>query len=406
MTRKRPMIDLFAGAGGLSLGLEASGFGSVYANEIVGQYAKTYKANHPETWVDSRDIRNVNAGDIRRKLGLQKRDLALLAGGPPCQGFSVNAPIRSVDDRRNHLFLDYLKFVKEFEPDAVLIENVPGLVSFEGGATLDAILTALTDLEYSPDVRILYAPHHGVPQTRWRTIVLAVRNDITKPDNMFPEPKHSAPARVNFTSLHRNRSLVALVGDNDLPGHTSVSDALSDLPALVNGGSVPDGSDYRTEAQNVYQRILRGGSRGVFNHRAARLAPINVERLSHIPPGGNWTDIPRELLPAGMQRANRGDHTKRYGRTLSSGLSSTILTKCDPHWGAYFHYDQPRVFTVREAARIQSFPDSYVFAGSLSDQYAQVGNAVPPLLATAIGDQIIDMISTTRNARTVKLLVS
>lgn len=387
------MVDLFAGAGGLSLGLETAGFTSVYANEIVPQYAATYQENHPETWVDSRDIREVNAGAVRAKLGLRKRELALIAGGPPCQGFSVNAPVRSSDDHRNHLFLDFLKFVDEFEPDAVLIENVPGLVSFEGGGTLEAILSSLTKLGYSADVQILYAPHFGVPQTRWRTIVLGVRNDLERPENLFPRAQHNAPLRINFTSSHRNKNLVTLVDDLDLPSHVSVADALSDLPAISSGEGVVNGASYRTEPANQYQEVMRTNSQGVFNHRAARLAAINLERLQHIPPGGNWTNIPVDLLPEGMKRANRGDHTKRYGRSLPGALSSTILTKCDPHWGAYFHYEQARTFTVREAARIQSFPDDYRFTGSVSEQFAQVGNAVPPLLACAIGQKLLEIIS-------------
>ena len=110
-----------------------------------------------------------------------------------------------------------------------------------------------------------------------------------------------------------------------------------------------------------------------------------MERLKYIAPGGNWNDIPFELLPKGMKQARKGDHTMRYGRVLPDGLASTILTKCDPHWGAYFHYEQNRSFTVREAARIQSFPDHFVFTGSMAEQFEQVGNAVPPLLAKAVG---------------------
>jgi len=133
---------------------------------------------------------------------------------------------------------------------------------------------------------------------------------------------------------------------------------------------------------------MRAGSKGVYNHESARLGKINLERLAHIPPGGNWTNIPPELLPKGMQRARRSDHTKRYGRVDPDGLASTILTKCDPHWGAYFHYSQDRAFTVREAARIQTFPDTFIFTGSRVEQYEQVGNAVPPLLAAAIGRKL------------------
>ena len=107
--------------------------------------------------------------------------------------------------------------------------------------------------------------------------------------------------------------------------------------------------------------------------------------MKYIKPGGNWTDIPDDMLPKGMQLARKSDHTKRYGRVKPDGLASTILTKCDPHWGAFFHYEQERSFTVREAARIQSFPDHYIFIGSQAEQFAQVGNAVPPLLAEAVG---------------------
>ena len=131
-----------------------------------------------------------------------------------------------------------------------------------------------------------------------------------------------------------------------------------------------------------------------MNHEAPRLSPINLKRLEYIQPGGNWTDIPDELLPKGMQKARKSDHTKRYGRVLPDGLASTILTKCDPHWGAFFHYEQNRSFTVREAARLQSFPDQFVFKGNLSQQLAQVGNAVPPLLAQAVGLSLCSILET------------
>lgn len=392
----RRMIDLFAGAGGLSRGLEMAGFKSLYANEYIPQFAATYAANHPETIVDTTDIRLVDPLKIREALGIEKGELDLVAGGPPCQGFSVNAPIRSTDDRRNHLFRDFLRFVDEFEPKAVLIENVPGLVSFEGGATLDAILRALNDLGYEAEVQILYAPHFGVPQTRWRTIVLGSRTaTVDQLSAVFPRPRHQAPARVNFTSSHRDRKLTSPVSLDDLPAHITIEDAIGDLPSLSNGQHLTDGSPYDRPPANEYQRALREGSAGISNHRAAGLSSINLARLAHIPPGGNWTDIPHDLLPKGMQRARRSDHTKRYGRGLPNGLASTILTKCDPHWGAYFHYAQDRTYSVREAARIQSFPDTYIFTGSLSDQFAQVGNAVPPLMARVLGESLNQLLDET-----------
>lgn len=381
-------IDLFSGAGGLSEGLRVSGFKSLYANEIVARHAETYALNHPEAIVDSRDIRLVDASDVRRRLGLKKGELDLVAGGPPCQGFSINAPKRSADDDRNSLFLEFLRFVDEFEPKAVLIENVPGLVSFEGGATLQAILLALGQHGYSADVKILYAPHFGVPQTRWRTVIIGIRGDQADPLRAFPEPVRNAPLRVNFTSNFEGKNIVALPTNLELPSFVSVRDAIDDLPALANGETGKERKNYRSGPQNDFQVAMRNGSDGVLNHEAPRLGEINIKRMSFIPPGGNWTDIPEDLLPRGMRRARRSDHTKRYGRVAPDGLASTILTKCDPHWGAYFHYEQDRCFTVREAARIQTFPDSYRFVGSRVEQYEQVGNAVPSLLAAAIGRSI------------------
>lgn len=381
---KFTMIDLFAGAGGLSAGLREAGFRGLYANELKSRYSETYAINHPDTIIDQRDIRKVDAKAVRKRLELGRGELDLIAGGPPCQGFSINAPIRSKDDQRNHLFKEFLRFVDEFSPRAVLIENVPGLVSFEGGMTLQAILAALKKHGYESDVKILYAPHYGVPQTRWRTIIIGMREGQSA-HAAFPEAVRQAPIRVNFTSRFEGRSIVALPKEIELPQSISVKDAIDDLPALKNGEAGTAVKKYRTKPKNDFQRLMRTGSNGVRNHEAARLGKINLERLAHIPPGGNWTNIPVELLPKGMQRARRSDHTKRYGRVDPKGLASTILTKCDPHWGAYFHYNQDRAFTVREAARIQTFPDTYHFLGSRVEQYEQVGNAVPPLLATAIG---------------------
>ncbi len=385
------MIDLFAGAGGLSEGLSQAGFRSLYANEVVPRYAETYALNHPETLIERGDIRAVDASLVRKNLGLRKGQLDLIAGGPPCQGFSINAPKRSSDDERNSLVHDYLRFVDEFQPRAVIIENVPGLVSFENGATLQSILTVLGQHGYESDVKILYAPHFGVPQTRWRTIIIGLRDhEIT--EKVFPDPVREAPVRVNFTSNFAGRNIVAIPKSLELPSFVTVKDALDDLPVLKNGETGTPEKSYRSEPQNDFQKILRAGSASVVNHESARLGAINIKRMKHIPAGGNWTDIPENLLPKGMKRARKSDHTKRYGRVHPDGLASTILTKCDPHWGAYFHYSQDRTFTVREAARIQTFPDRFHFTGSKVEQYEQVGNAVPPLLATAIGQSLVKIL--------------
>ena len=385
------MIDLFAGAGGLSEGLSEAGFHSLFANEVVPVYASTYARNHPDAKVMTEDIRTIDAEAIRESLGLIKGELKLLAGGPPCQGFSINAPVRSTEDKRNHLFKEYLRFVSAFMPKVVLIENVPGLVSFENGATLHAILEALANLGYGADVRILGAAYYGVPQMRWRTIIIGFRG-AELPEGSFPAPMYHAPIKPNFTSTFEGKSLVCIPSPETEAKFTTVYEAIGDLPKLNCGEKGADVKDYECEPFCDYQRALRTGSGGVYNHQSPALAKINIERMAFIPPGGNWTNIPFDMLPKGMQRAEKSNHTKRYGRVTKDGLASTILTKCDPHWGAFIHYDQDRSFTVREAARIQSFPDHYIFNGTIAEQFAQVGNAVPPLLAKAIGLSIKNLI--------------
>ena len=387
-------IDLFAGAGGLSTGLELAGFHSLFANELSPSYAETLKKSHPDTEVETGDIRGVDAGAVRRGLGLVQGELDLLAGGPPCQGFSINAPKRSLEDERNHLFRDYLRFAEEFSPKFILIENVPGMISFERGQTVQEILLALRSLGYQADVRVLFAPHYGVPQARWRTIILANRIGI-EPLALFPIPKFFAEGRANFTTTLLSKSVVldfAAVRRAALHSFFNVGDAISDLPPIDNGGGDLICS-YQAEPQSVYQARLRDDSITVANHQCARLGQVNLERLKHIPPGGSWRDIPHELLPKGMKRARRSDHTKRYGRLHLDQLGSTILTKCDPHWGTYVHPNQERVLSVREAARIQSFPDRVQFFGSLTEQYEQVGNAVPPLFAREIGLRLVECLS-------------
>ncbi len=385
-------IDLFAGAGGLSEGLSEAGFHCLFANEVMPTYAQTYMKNHIGTKVLTADIRTIDAKDVMRDLGLERGELDLIAGGPPCQGFSINAPVRSNEDSRNHLFKEYLRFVDTFAPRAILIENVPGLVSFEKGATLHAIIEALASYGYGADVHILGAAYYGVPQMRWRTIIIGLRGKEV-PAEIFPAPIFHAPIRPNFTTTFAGKQLVKLPSSEALAKFTTVEEAIGDLPPLECGEKGEAVKDYACEPQCDYQKIMRIGSGGVYNHESPHLSPTNLERLKFIKPGGNWTDIPFEMLPKGMQRARKSDHTMRYGRVRPDGLASTILTKCDPHWGSFFHYSQDRSFTVREAARIQSFPDHFVFCGNTAEQFAQAGNAVPPLLAKAIGLSIIHVLN-------------
>lgn len=386
--------DLFAGAGGLSLGFSHAGFRIAFANDICPEYAETYQRNHHGTRFFPCSIEELTAKDIFSQTGLDKGALDVLIGGPPCQGFSINAPKRSRTDDRNHLFRHYGRLVLEgLRPKVIVMENVPGMVSMDGGRFIKAIYGLFEDAGYRMQHMILCAAHYGVPQERWRLFFIGTI--LPKKEITFPTPTHFARVRANFTG-GRELTWLPLITNGDRPPtlfdallvpHTTAAEAISDLPALkVNEGS--EEADYTQPPRSAYQVRMRDGSARLYNHVAGALSSQNLERMRYIRPGGSWRDIPHRLLPAGMQRARRSDHTRRYGRIDPMGLSGTVLTKCDPHWGSFFHYEQDRALTVREAARLQSFPDTFRFYGSKVSQYEQVGNAVPPLLATALATHI------------------
>lgn len=369
------VIDLFCGAGGLSEGFRQAGYHVLAGNDFFDAAGETFAATHREARFLPGPIQQYTAADFLKAAGLKAGELDVLVGGPPCQGFSVYNHQRGLHDERSSLYREYLRIVSGLQPNWVVLENVTGMTSAGGGAAVNAILDGLRELGYNVEAKILRAEEFGVPQERRRIVFIG--NRIGLPIE-FPEPTHGP-------------GLLPLV---------TVRDAISDLPRLKNGEE-RGVMAYGTEPQSAFQAEMRGGSNSVYNHVAAKLSKVNSERLKHIPQGGSWRDIPFDLLPAGMKRAKRSDHTKRYGRLSWNGFASTILTKCDPHWGAYFHPEQDRTITVREAARLQSFPDWFDFKGSRTDQYVQVGNAVPPLLGRAIATVISRL-----SAKTEPLLVA
>ena len=375
-------IDLFCGAGGITEGFRQAGYVSLYSNDVMPEAIETFKINHPGTMADCRSIEDVNPAEIRAALGLQRGELDVLVGGPPCQGFSINAPERFLNDPRNKLFRHYDRFIKEFQPKTFLFENVPGLLSLGDGKVFRQIIKIFAGLGYQVTAKILFAAHYGVPQERWRLILLGSRFSEVP----HPEPTHYAVGRANFRG--GGTMIIQLTEDDRerLLPYVTVGEAIGDLPRLKMGEGAEEIS-YTTDAHSAYARMMRGGTEVTYNHYAAKLSKQNVERMKYVKPGGSWRDIPYDLLPKGMQRARKTDHTKRYGRLRDDGLSGTMLTKCDPHWGTVFLPDQDRTLTVREAARFQSFPDSYKFLGSRVCQYEQVGNAVPVLMAKAIAEQ-------------------
>lgn len=356
-------IDLFCGAGGLSEGFRQAGFEILLGQDNDAAAGATFSSTNPQANFIGGPIQNVTCSDLLKAAGLKRGEVDVLIGGPPCQGYSVYNHQRGESDPRAGLFREYLRIVEGLQPKWLVMENVTGITSIANGGVVREIEEAMDKLGYRVEMRILKAEEFGVPQERRRVFFIATNTD--KPI-LFPVPSHG-PGLSKFIT---------------------VWDAISDLPPLQNGEK-SDQLPYASKPRNEFQLSLRGDIAKVFNHAAPKLAPVNEERMRHIPPGGSWRDIPIALLPKGMLKAKRSDHTKRYGRPRKSDLACTILTKCDVHWGAYIHPVQNRSMSVREAARLQSFPDYFVFQGSRTEQYVQVGNAVPPLLGKNVAEAVI-----------------
>jgi DNA (cytosine-5)-methyltransferase 1 len=358
------VVDLFCGAGGLSEGFRQAGFHVLAGLDYDQRAGETFIATHPEAVFIGGKIQDIPVSELLGATGLRPGELDVLVGGPPCQGYSVYNHGRGTHDPRAGLFRQYLRIVEGLRPRWLVMENVSGLISIADGGIIREIEEGMCRLGYAVRWKILKAEEYGVPQERRRIVFIANRIDAPI---LFPQPTHGPGLKPFIT----------------------IWDAISDLPPLKNGDKEVH-ENYLYPPANPYQQELRQGVNRLTNHTAGRLSPINEARMKHIPQGGSWRDIPFDMLPAGMQKAKRSDHTKRYGRPRKTDLSCTILTKCDVHWGAYIHPDQDRAITVREAARLQSFPDSFEFKGSRTEQYVQVGNAVPPLLGRAIAHALLE----------------
>ena len=358
------VIDLFCGAGGLSEGFRQAGFRVLAGQDYDEKAGLTFTATHPDANFIGGPIENITVEELLLAAGATKGEIDVIVGGPPCQGYSVYNHQRGEDDPRAGLFRQYLRMVEGIQPRWLVMENVTGITSIASGGIVREIFEGMEGLGYRVQMKVLRAEEYGVPQERRRVFFIATRTDAPI---LFPEPTHG----------------------EGLEPFVTVWDAISDLPVVENGQTGAEMLPYAMPPQTGYQAILRGDCIRPSNHSPSRLSRVNLDRMKHIPPGGSWRDIPFDLLPAGMQRAKRSDHTKRYGRPHKTDLACTILTKCDIHWGAYIHPTQDRSLTVREAARLQSFPDFFEFQGSRTEQYVQVGNAVPPLLGKRVAEALV-----------------
>lgn len=350
-------VDLFAGAGGLSVGLEQAGFKMVLANEIEDTFAKTYSLNHRNARMICRPIQEV---DFNKECkSFEDHKFKIVCGGPPCQGFSTVGS-KNQHDERNNLFVEFLRAVKEINPSHVLFENVSGFKRLYAGIMFDRLVGGLNLLGYETNSSILEASDFGLPQKRQRTIVIGWRKGLPKVN--FPLPTHFPGAGLFSDKLKLN-----------------IMDAISDLPGVLPYGI--EGS-YKSKPLNEYQRKMRFQSQSVTEHHIANYGSKMVEILGLIPPGGSVEDLPSKLRPKKYFK-------NTYARLFPDEPSPTITRNFGtPSSSRCIHPFENRALSTREGARLQGFPDCYKFYGSKTFKNLQIGNAVPPIFGEVLGLQI------------------
>jgi DNA (cytosine-5)-methyltransferase 1 len=391
--KKHTCLDLFAGCGGLSLGLEMENFKSKWANELDENASESFKQNFPKAKVFQENITQfLKKVEASEKDYPKKGEVDLISGGPPCQGFCQINRHRHFDDPRNSLVEMYVKAIEMIRPKALIVENVTGILTLENGRAISNLLAGLKALNYNTRLMILQAGMFGTPQNRWRVFIIGVTDQYCMPN--FPEPI-STFHKTSFIGMRKWRSHVVQSNNDDLFSKNNlrsitVKDAISDLDVELS--NQPYGEvKYASHANSEYQNKLRSSKNEyVKDHVAAGVEEITLSRIKHIPAGGGWLDLPIELRPKNLENFKnaKGTFSSRYGRLSWEGTFAAIVTKPEPYWGRYIHPSRDRLLSIRECARAQSFPDKFIFTGSTSSRYRQIGNAVPPFLSRQIAAQI------------------
>lgn len=343
------VLDLFCGCGGLSKGFEEAGYNILIGVDFDQSALNTYNANHKTAKGIQLDLSEPESFDIIDK-ELNGQTVDVIIGGPPCQGFSLTGP-RNFDDKRNKLYLAMIETVKRYQPRAFMIENVPGMANLYKGEVRDEIVRRFTKLGYTVTYKIVCAADYGVPQIRKRLVFIGLKNS---------SESFEFPAQY--------------LSEED---YLTCEDALSDLPSLSDclGSEI---SEYESEPQNEFQRLMRKNATQLYNHTAINHKQFVKDVIALVPDGGNYKDLPpgvgeSRIFHMAWTRLN----SRRPARTVDTGHRNL------------FHYKWNRCPTVRESARIQTFPDDFVFLGNRGQQNKQVGNAVPVLLAKAIAEQLL-----------------
>jgi DNA (cytosine-5)-methyltransferase 1 len=353
-----------------------AGFKPVLAVDWDSHALETYRLNHPGTLCLQRDIRQVTANDVLAASG--GKEIDLIAGGPSCQGYSTHGK-RKEEDERNYLFEEFVRLVREVQPRFFLMENVKGLLAYRRGVFKAIIQAAFAKAGYRVTSQVLCAADYGVPQLRHRIVFLGTRSQMPL---SFPEPTHGE---------------AALFGD--LKPHITVGEAIGDLPSI---GKQYDRWEwpYASGPQNAYQRYARRGVRlnSVTLHQANPPSSSAKEIISRVPAGKGIRSLPPEDLPERFRKMRtikngdlRRDCTTLYFRLAPDRPAYTITCYFrNVTSGPFVHPSEDRALSYREAARLMSFPDSYVFSSSMLTR--QIGNAVPPLLAKALGNHITELL--------------
>ncbi len=381
--RRFNVIDLFAGVGGFTLGFcdrsrePGCAFVPRLMVDIDPEAREVAIRNFPGVPYVTADVHRLTGTEVRDRAGLDRLEpIHVLIGGPPCQGFSWLGK-RALEDERNLCVLDFLRMVKELRPLVAVMENVPLLMSSHDGAMVQEINEALSGFGYSTCAEVLAANEYGVPQLRKRAVIVAYRADLGLPPQ-FPRRTHE---RVNFASELMEHEGKRRFEPNKLP-YISVEEAIGDLPPL-RAGEGDEMMFYKVPPTSDYQHWVRSGSVAIFNHKSRAHSSKFLEKISIIEEGGRNIELPKD------QRFSDNYFSQAYARLHRNGIAQTITTSfSNPGSGRFTHYRDLRSITVREAARFQSFPDAFVFDGNNSTQMRHVGNAVPPLLARAVRDQI------------------
>jgi DNA (cytosine-5)-methyltransferase 1 len=374
------VVDIFAGAGGISQGFQEAGFDVALSVDSDPVACETFAKNHPRTWVVCDQVEKLSWAAMVRDLG---RPIDVVIGGPSCQGFSTHGK-RDPNDPRNFLFAQFVKAVATIRPSWVVMENVKGLLTYDKGRYREEIVRAFRRIGYDVEVQTLLAANYGVPQLRERLFFLATNTGMSID---FPAPTH-APADI-----------APLLG---LRPFVTVDEALGDLPYVGEQG---EATAYSTLPATDFQRYVRDGSESLTLHRAQRVSDFAMKIIRQIPPGNGIRYLPESKLPRRFRQMRkissgklRRDCTTLYYRLRPDRPAYTITCYfTNVSSGPFVHPREDRALTPREAARLQSFKDTYAFVDAQLTR--QIGNAVPPTLARAVALHLAEKLSMARGAR-------